>query len=893
MSADFKPTLDGYKDLKPFVFWAQTTMPTVFDDSLSYYEVLTKLTKMVNVLLENTDTAEHNIEAVVEVFEQLQDYVNHYFDDLDVTEEVNAKLDQMAEDGTLSEIIMPLIARYLDETVPEIVDARLSVVVHDQLPDVVSQQIDDAVDPLVQPAVDVYLDEELSGIVADQLPAAVTAQLPAEVATQFPDVAAEQLPDLVDDYMSDNLPTVVADQLPAEVNDQLEAVVHEELPEVIVPYVYSEVSSTTANWLATHIQNPSNPPLDSSLSVKNAAAESWYVGKRIYDLQSSPPTITEDVKIDPVTGAAAAMAGWLTFKSVISSKFPCSIGYFAGTADPDYPWSYAFYDSDDTCISGGTWTQFINWGEVTVPVPTDTAYIQFSMQYTTATFDSDNLYVLVWANGKQIIDALNEITVEVTVDPTLSEAGEAADAKATGDAIAAENARAIQNLADVTGKRVIQFTPGGYWTTPDTGGTPAYVENANWATARFNVTSGDWVFISGKGTAGTTRLFARIGTDGKVTSRSAANLSDLQRVEVISENIVEFVVNTQISTHPNDNYIYISKNRFEIETFLNEAFYTRVGATDLDEAVTAGCYNWATSSHPLNAPTETDGVAFNLLVFTSNVTTVNRIRTLQVIVTQPTNPARSVVLYRYRLSTGTWTAWQQLMGENSAQKYWCYGKKINWTGDSIVAGGDFDDLVSEELGMIETDYGISGSTIALKADGTDGRNAIVARYENMSNDADVIAVSAGTNDWMYAWCPVGNINSTENTTFYGALKNLCYGLITKYPRAVIFFTTPLKRSQPFTNGDGGAYTPDNVPTDPFSKNKYGYTLMDYCDIIKEVCAYYSIPVLDLNRESLMNPQIPAQADLFSDGTHPSEAGRRIQARRVAGWLTQLAHDITG
>ena len=234
---------------------------------------------------------------------------------------------------------------------------------------------------------------------------------------------------------------------------------------------------------------------------------------------------------------------------------------------------------------------------------------------------------------------------------------------------------------------------------------------------------------------------------------------------------------------------------------------------------------------------------------------------------------------------------------------WCYGKKINWIGDSIVDGQDFDEEVCTALNLTKLttdgeggDGGINGSTIALKSDGTDGRNALCERYDDMPDGADLIAVSAGTNDWMYAWCPIGTINDpddgTSNNTFYGALKALCKGLIDKYPQKVIFFTTPIKRAQAFSDGNGGEYTQDGVMTTPFSKNKYGKTLMDYADMIIEVCGYYSIPVLDMYRESLLNPHITAQQNMFDNVyTHPNSTGQKIMARRVCGWLTQLGYTI--
>lgn len=203
-----------------------------------------------------------------------------------------------------------------------------------------------------------------------------------------------------------------------------------------------------------------------------------------------------------------------------------------------------------------------------------------------------------------------------------------------------------------------------------------------------------------------------------------------------------------------------------------------------------------------------------------------------------------------------------------------YGKKINWIGDSITAGKDFDELVCAYFGLIETDYGIDGSTIA--ADENDTKNSIAIRYVDMSDEADVIVVSAGTNDYQYAHTPVGTINDNDVHTFYGALKVLCEGLIAKYPTKLVFFTTPIKRNQSPLN------TSQNVA------NALGYTLSQYADIIKEVCALYSIPVCDLWRESYLNPHLAAQASMFDNyGTHPNDAGRALMARRVRGFMKQL------
>ena len=86
-------------------------IPTSYKDSMSYYECLAWLCKF----LEETviPSVNENGEAVQELqslYIELNDYVTHYFETLDVQEEINNKLDDMAESGQLTEII----AQYLE-----------------------------------------------------------------------------------------------------------------------------------------------------------------------------------------------------------------------------------------------------------------------------------------------------------------------------------------------------------------------------------------------------------------------------------------------------------------------------------------------------------------------------------------------------------------------------------------------------------------------------------------------------------------------------------------------------------------------------------------------------------------------------------------------------------
>ena len=108
--ANFTPTLGDYKDLQPFRFWCQKVLPLVYDDSLSYFELLCKVVDYLNKTMEDVGTLEGDVTALHEAYVKLQSWVNDYFSTLDVQEEINKKLDQMANNGTLN-ILLQMHAR--------------------------------------------------------------------------------------------------------------------------------------------------------------------------------------------------------------------------------------------------------------------------------------------------------------------------------------------------------------------------------------------------------------------------------------------------------------------------------------------------------------------------------------------------------------------------------------------------------------------------------------------------------------------------------------------------------------------------------------------------------------------------------------------------------------
>lgn len=89
-----------------FTNYIYKAIPLAFDESMSYYETLCGLLSY----LQNTviPALNNNADAIIEIQQlmtQLQEYVDNYFDNLDVQDEIDHKLDEMVEDGTLQEII--------------------------------------------------------------------------------------------------------------------------------------------------------------------------------------------------------------------------------------------------------------------------------------------------------------------------------------------------------------------------------------------------------------------------------------------------------------------------------------------------------------------------------------------------------------------------------------------------------------------------------------------------------------------------------------------------------------------------------------------------------------------------------------------------------------------
>ena len=214
--------------------------------------------------------------------------------------------------------------------------------------------------------------------------------------------------------------------------------------------------------------------------------------------------------------------------------------------------------------------------------------------------------------------------------------------------------------------------------------------------------------------------------------------------------------------------------------------------------------------------------------------------------------------------------------------------KANFLGDSITEGCGTSDpdyvyhaVLKRECGLAEArNYGKGGTRIARQSEikDPDGRDYdFLRRAEEMDEDADLIVVFGGTNDYGNGQAPLGELSDDSMLTFYGAVHTLCNNLAKKYPKAKIVFMTPLHRWN--ENGGLGTWKPEGVVQHPLSA---------YARAIREVCAVHSVPVLDLfNDTELLIDKPDYYAQYAPDGLHPNDAGHAILAKRLQKFLEAL------
>lgn len=96
-SPPYNPGWPGWINLAPFRAWCAQTLPTVFDESMSYYEVLCKVLEILNGAIEDIEVTA----------KQLEDFIK----------EVNQQFEEL-KNGTWIEGTIPYLEKLLKQYIP-------------------------------------------------------------------------------------------------------------------------------------------------------------------------------------------------------------------------------------------------------------------------------------------------------------------------------------------------------------------------------------------------------------------------------------------------------------------------------------------------------------------------------------------------------------------------------------------------------------------------------------------------------------------------------------------------------------------------------------------------------------------------------------------------------
>lgn len=68
----------NFKKLPTFRFWCQKVLPLVYDDSLSYYEILCKVVKYINNLIENQKELSNELINLQKEIDVIQKWIDNF-----------------------------------------------------------------------------------------------------------------------------------------------------------------------------------------------------------------------------------------------------------------------------------------------------------------------------------------------------------------------------------------------------------------------------------------------------------------------------------------------------------------------------------------------------------------------------------------------------------------------------------------------------------------------------------------------------------------------------------------------------------------------------------------------------------------------------------------------
>ena len=211
----------------------------------------------------------------------------------------------------------------------------------------------------------------------------------------------------------------------------------------------------------------------------------------------------------------------------------------------------------------------------------------------------------------------------------------------------------------------------------------------------------------------------------------------------------------------------------------------------------------------------------------------------------------------------------QVFGDSMSDNTW--GDKQTWVNLLHNYLPEYDlSIVNSAIGgntlmeMTDTDGAKKGLTKGIAYHLATGATPI---WE----DADLIIVWAGSNDWASA-PDLGTLRNGDPSTFYGGVQYVVETLL--QTDAQLLFITPVQR-----NTESDQLYKDNLDIYGNRINNKCATLEQYAQAIMQTCAYYDVPCLDLYHTSgITQDNIHFYAD---DGLHLNAEAEPMIAERIA------------
>lgn len=201
-------------------------------------------------------------------------------------------------------------------------------------------------------------------------------------------------------------------------------------------------------------------------------------------------------------------------------------------------------------------------------------------------------------------------------------------------------------------------------------------------------------------------------------------------------------------------------------------------------------------------------------------------------------------------------------------KIWCV------IGDSLTEKNhttamNYHDYVADATGINVINMGVSGTGYAK---GAETGKAFYQRVADIPTNADVVTIFGSGND-IAAGLELGTPTDTGTETLCGCINTTIDNLIALMPTVSLGIVSPT----PWRGGE--PYRTDIL-------------FVQYCEALKTICEYRSIPFLDLYHCSNLRPWTEeGRAACFShdgdSGVHPDETGHALIAPRFKWFLESL------